>query len=79
MTRLTSSGVGDNNVLLTTTMHCEESDSRGPKKCVFPFYVPFATYFKILVPDYVSATDYVAVKYSSMLSYNPSTFMGMYL
>jgi len=79
MTRMTSSGVGDNNVLLTTTMHCEESDSRGPKKCVFPFYVPFATYFKIKVPTFVSATDYVVVKYSSLLSYNSSTWMGVYL
>jgi len=79
MTRLTSTGTGDNIVLLTTTMHCEESDSRGPKTCVFPFYVPFATYLKIKVPMFVSATDYVVVKYSSMLSYNSSTWMGMYL
>jgi len=79
MTRTTSTGTGDNNVLLTTTMHCEESDSRGPKNCVFPFYVPFATYFKIKVPTFVSVSDYVVVKYSSMLSYNSSTWMGMYL
>merc|ERR1719511_335613 len=74
VTKTHSHGVGSNEVILTSTMKCQ-----GSNTCYFPWYVPFAAYFKISVPAGLSNDDYVAVNYNSVMTYNRSSYWGWFM